>query len=129
MVQYGLTGHWVISSQITYATTDSTAMIDIPDKTYVSEVAVIITTAFAGTSPTVDVGDGANGADAWIDNVSVTDGTIGSYKGDHTNTAELGDHGKYYASADTIDIDIGGTNLTAGACYVMAYLIPLSDIV
>ena len=129
--QYPLTGRWVRSRKITYADKNSTKVIlEVPPKTFIPPfgVSVVVITAFSGGSPTIDVGDGDN-TDGWVDNADVTAGTAGTYSGTETNTGAYAAAGKYYANADTIDAILPNEAITAGAAYVMAYMIAVDDVI
>lgn len=129
--QYGLKGRWVRSRKFTFADKNSTkAVLDVPANTFIPPlgVVVILTTIFEGGTPTIDVGDGAN-PDGWIDNTDVTVGTAGAYAGTETNTAAYSGTGKLYTAADTIDVVLPDQAITAGAAYVMAYMIDVSDVI
>jgi len=117
--------YWVKSAQIdsTYANA-TTPVIDVPADTFVSKVVLVITTAFAGGSPSIDVGDSDN-TDGWIDTGDVTEGTVGAYVGDETTTAAYC-LGKYYDDADTIDVVVA-TGLTSGAGYVLAEFVRMDE--
>ena len=129
--QYGLKGRWVRSRQFTFADKNSTkAVLDVPENTFIPPlgVVVIITTAFAGGTPTIDVGDGAD-PDGWVDNTDVTGGTAGAYAGTETNTAAYSGSGKLYSAADTIDVVLPNEAITAGEGYVMAYMVDVADVI
>lgn len=118
---------WVVSDAITEADTATTKqVIDVPAKTFVSKVVLVVTEAFAGGTPSLDVGDGAD-ADGWIDTDDITEGTIGAYVGDETTTGAYY-LGKYYPAADTIDVVVSAS-LTDGTAYVLAQMIRLDEIV
>jgi hypothetical protein len=130
-VQYPLTGRWVRSRKFTFADKNSTkAVLDVPANTFIPSLGVVllITTLFAGGTPTIDVGDGTN-TDGWIDNTDVTVGTVGAYAGTETNTAAFSGTGKLYTAADTIDVILPNEAITAGAAYAMAYMIDVSDVI
>lgn len=117
--------HWVKSAAIdsTFAAA-TTPVIDVPAGTFVEKVILVITTAFGGGVPSIDVGDGDND-DGWIDTNDVTEGTKGAYVGDETTTAAYC-LGKYYESADTIDVKVAA-GLTSGAGYVLAHFLPMDE--
>src|SRR5512137_1898333 len=105
----------VVSDPITEANTGTTVQaIDVPAKTLVTEVVFLVTEAFTGGTPSIDVGDGDD-ADGCVDTLDVTEGTIGSYRGGATNSP-LSITGKYYPSADTIDVVLSAA-LTNGTGY------------
>lgn len=128
--QYGLTGRWVRSRQITYADTGATvAILDVPAGTLIPPYGVIcvVTTLCAGGTPLIDIGDGDD-EDGWIDQDDLTATSTGTYAGDETTTAHYAITGKYYSSADTIDAVVSAS-MTAGEAYVFAYLIDVSDVI
>ena len=91
-----------------------------------------MTTAFAGGTPSIDVGDGDD-ADGWIDTDDITEGTPGSYRGLQTEGANIHTEayavaGKYYTAADTIDATLSA-GLTAGEGYIVARMIRLDEVV
>lgn len=126
MAQKGRLDEWLLSDAITSADTGTTkAVLDIPAKTMVMEVLLIITTVFAGGTPSLDIGDGDN-PDGWIDSTDITETTLGSYKGTETNTSAYLDTGRYYLTADTIDAVVSAS-LTGGNAYVIAHVLKLAD--
>jgi len=129
--QYGLLGRWVRSRKFTFADKNSTKeVLDVPKNTFIPPlgVVVIITTAFSGGTPTIDVGDGDN-PDGWVDNTDVTVGTKGAYAGTETNTAAYSGTGRLYSAAETIDVVLPNEAITAGEAYVMAYMINVDDVI
>jgi len=126
--QYKEIGRWVRSKAITEADTNTTKpVIDVPAKTLVTNVILVVTEAFAGGTPSIDIGDGDD-PDGWIDTDDVTETTIGAYCGDETTTAAYANSRKYYPTADTIDAVIA-TGLTNGTAYVLAHMVDLKDLV
>ena len=109
-----------ITDSDTYTTV---AAIDVPAKTWVPKdgVAVYIVTEFAGGTPSWDVGDGTT-TNGWVATAEITETTVGCYAG----TANYAAVGKYYSSADTIDVVVA-TGATAGCGYVTAVLYDLED--
>lgn len=125
--QYGVVGRWVRSKKFTYADTGTTkAVLDIPAGTFIPPFGVIVyvKTAWAGGTPSIDVGD--SDADGWVDTTNVTETTIGCYAGTIA-AATLNTGGKIYTSADTIDVTLAASS-TAGEGYVFAYMLDVSDI-
>jgi len=120
----GLTDYWLMSDKFDYEDGSAHVIADIPAGTLVIDALCVITTPFAGTSPTVDIGDG-DGADDWVDNGDVTEGTAGSYRGTSGNGAAYSATGKYYTSAGQIKVTIGGTNLSAGEGYALLHCVKL----
>lgn len=128
--QYGQNGRWVRSRAITKDMTNTTSpILDVPAKTLIPPfgVVIVVTTLFAGGTPSIDVGDGDND-DGWIDTADITETTAATYAGTAANGAAYEVAGKYYADADTIDAKVA-TGLTSGAAYVWAYMIDVSDVI
>lgn len=126
-LNYGLKGRWVRSRAITYGDTGTTvAILDVPAGTLIppQSAMIQITTAFAGGTPSLDIGDGDD-TDGWIDSTAITEGTLGPYA---DVDADLAVTGKYYASADTIDAVVSAS-LTAGKAYVFVYMIDVTDVI
>ena len=124
--QYKIQGHWVRSRQITDADTGATvAILDVPAGTFIPPhgIAIVVETAFAGGTPSLDIGDGDD-TDGWIDTTGITEGTPATYADVDAAYAEAG---KYYADADTIDAVVSAS-LTAGAAYVFAFMVPVADV-
>ena len=89
------------------ASGDVLEAISLPAKSLVLHVGVDVTTAGTG-SLTLDVGDGAD-ADGYLDGVAAD--AVGSFASVHTlsSGATVGlSAGKYYTSADTIDVTLVG---------------------
>lgn len=125
-LQYAITGHWVRSRQISNADTGTTvAIIDVPAGTFIPPhgIAIVVETAFAGGTPSLDIGDGDD-PDGWIDTTAITEATPATYADVDAAYAAAG---KYYSAADTIDAVVSAS-LTAGEAYVFAYLIPVADV-
>lgn len=109
----------IVSRAITQADTNTTAeVLTIPAGSWVPPygVSLQIVEAFAGGTPSIDVGDGDND-DGWIDTTDVTEGTLGTYTGDGGH-AVYAVTGKYYATTDTIDAVVA-TGLTNGTAYLV----------
>ena len=125
--QFSLSGPNIITSKaITEADTNTTvAVINIPAKSFIPPygVTIYIPEVFAGGTPSMDVGDGDND-DGWIDTTEITETSIGTYSG---IAAAYAVAGKYYASADTIDVVVA-TGLTGGTAYVIAQIYDFSDL-
>ena len=108
---------WYLSDELDLTSTAGVyPVFDVPAGAYVLDVKVLVTSAITAGSMDIDVGDGDD-ADCFIDGWdgtagSVTANSIHSF-GISSSATEVGIFtGKYYASADTIDIDI---NTVAGA--------------
>jgi len=107
----------IVSRAITEADTNSTAeVVVIPAGSWIPPygVSLQIVEAFAGGTPSIDIGDGDDD-DGWIDTTEVTEGTLGTYTG---VAAAYSTVGKYYASTDTIDATVA-TGLTNGTAYLV----------
>ena len=126
--QYAVQSRVVRSKAITNADTNTTvSVIDVPAKTLVLAVWIVILTDFDGGTPSIDIGDDTN-PDGWIDTTDITEITAGTYKGTETNTGAYADTGKYYAAKDEIDAVVA-TGLTAGKAYVFAEMVSVEDII
>ena len=124
--QYGLRGKWVRSREVTYADTGTTvALLDVPAGTFIPPhgIAIVITTNWAGGTPSLDIGDGDD-TDGWIDTTAITEATAGTYADVDAAYAVTG---KYYSTADTIDAVVAASS-TAGAAYVYCYMLDVSDV-
>jgi hypothetical protein len=125
---YPLNSRIVRSAAIGFAATGTTIpVIDVPAGTLVLKCWLVITTLFAGGSPLLDVGDGAD-TDGWIDQVDITATGTGTYGASETNTAAYSDDGKYYSAADTIDVVLSAS-LTAGKAYLFAEMVDVVDVI
>lgn len=117
-----------VSRAITEADTGTTAaIVEIPAKSFVPPygISIRISEAFAGGSPSIDIGDG-DAATGWIASADITEGTTGIYTGQAGNSATA-KNGKYYASADTIDAVVSAS-LTNGTAYLLVTYYDLSDV-
>ena len=104
-----ITADRAAASLTALAATDSLAILNIPAKTFVMAVGIDVTTA-DGTAGTIDIGETGGDVDGWING---HDGNaVGSACSTNNTLVEgtpnvfepaLG-NGKYYASADTIDM-------------------------
>jgi hypothetical protein len=102
---------WYASSELDLTSTAAVyPVFDVPAGAYVLDVKVLVTSAITAGSMDIDVGDGDD-ADCFVNG---WDGTAGSITvasihsfGISSSATEVGIFtGKYYASADTIDVDI-----------------------
>ena len=126
-ITYGLKGRWVRSKVITNADTNTTAVImDIPAGTLIppQSAMIQILTAFAGGTPSLDIGDGDDD-DGWIDTTAITEGTPGPYA---DVDADLAVTGKYYSAAGQIKAKVSAS-LTAGKAYVFIYMLDVADVI
>lgn len=117
----------VVSRAITEADTNTTALvIDVPAKTFVPAygVSLLVTEAFAGGTPSFTIGDGDD-VDGWAVSTDLTEATIGAY---NSVAAAYSISGKYYATADTIDVVVSAS-LTDGTGYLIVQMLDLSDLV
>lgn len=115
----------IVSRAITEADTNTTVKaVELPAKSFVPPygVSVYIPELFAGGTPLLDVGD--SDPDGWIDQLEITATTAGTYSG---VAAAYAVTGKYYASADTIDVVVSAS-LTAGTAYIIVQYYDLSDL-
>ena len=116
----------LMSAAITSADANTTKpVLDIPAKTYVKKVWIVVDVLFAGGTPSIDIGDGTD-VDGWIDSTDITEATVGAYSGDGGD-AVWSFFGKYYQTADTIDAVIA-TGLTSGNAFVIAECFDLSGL-
>lgn len=63
--------------------------VEVPAKTFVASVKVLVTTLLSGGSPSIDVGDGSD-ADGWVDTLQITEGAVGLYDGKRATTEANG---------------------------------------
>lgn len=118
----------VVSRAITAADTNTTvAAVELPAKSFVPPygVSTIVVTALSGGSPALNVGDGTT-TDGWVDADDTTEGTPGTYTGSAANAA-YSDTGKYYATADTIDVGVSAS-LSAGLAFIVVRYYDFSDL-
>lgn len=117
-------GYWVLSDAITEADTNTVkTVIEIPAKTFVETVKLIVTEVFAGGTPSIDIGD-SDDADIWVDTTDVTETSVGTYCGDGSDAAFYLGH--YYATANKLKATISAS-LSDGTAYVLAKFIRLND--
>jgi len=95
-------------------------VLDVPAGTYVHKVQILVTAAITAGSMDIDVGDGDD-ADRFIDGWAAATGALalGSII-DCPGAAAGVTSGRYYASADTIDIDIN-TVASAGKVRLLVW--------
>ena len=105
------TAKWYASTELDLTSSAGVyPVFAVPAGSYVLDIRVLVTSAITAGSMDIDVGDGDD-PDRFIDG---WDGTAGSIDvntihsfGQATGATEAGiDSGAYYASADTIDVDI-----------------------
>lgn len=127
MSQQPITGpKLVISDAITEADTNTTKeVIEIPAGSFIPPygVSIYVAEAFAGGTPSLDVGDGAT-TDGWVDTTEITEATPGMYSG---VAAAYAIAGKYYSAKDTIDVVVSAS-LTDGTAYVIVRYYDFSDL-
>lgn len=118
----------LVSDAITQADTNTTVnALEIPAGSFIPPygVSIVIVEAFAGGTPSLDVGD-EDTADGWVDSTDITEGTPATYSGTETNTTPDALNGKYYAAAGKIQVVVS-TGLTNGTAYVLAGYYNLSN--
>jgi len=121
----GLHGKWVRSRAVTDSDTNSTvAIFDVPANTFIPAQTAhfVVITAFAGGTPSIDIGDGDD-PNGWVASNAITEGTPATYA---DVDAAYNVTGKYYASADTIDAVVSAS-LSAGCGYAMIYMLDMTD--
>lgn len=115
----------IVSSAITQADTNTTVnAVEIPAGAFVPPfgVSVYVAEAFAGGTPSLDVGD-SDAADNWVDTTEITEATPAMYSGAAGNSAA----GKYYASGDFIKVAVSAS-LTDGTAYVIVRFYDFADL-
>ena len=124
---------WYQSSELDLTSTAGVYQVfSVPAGAYVLGVKILVTSAITAGSADIDVGDGDN-ADGFIDGWACAAGgaALGSIVDGVASTATAGiSTGKYYAAADTIDVDIN-TVASAGKIkllVLMATHIPSSTV-
>jgi len=113
-----------------FAQNDVIKLIDVPANTWVLAVAVRVTTA-SDTADDVDIGDGDD-TDGWIDGLDMTStsnkgfaGVSGTDGGGAFSVATAG--GKWYTSADTIDLKFtGASGVDDGVFEITAIMMDIS---
>jgi len=104
-----ITAQRVTDGDTAFATSDTLQVLNIPAKTLVMAVGIDVTTA-DGTASTVDIGETGGDVDGWINGHDCN--AVGSACSTNNTLVEgtpnvfepaLG-NGKYYSSADTIDM-------------------------
>ena len=119
------TSYWVRSRDITHADNAVTVgAIEVPAYTFVNQVVALVETAFSATG-TVDCGDGDD-PDGWIDTLQMSGSVAGFKQGTGGDSAYWSADGKGYTTADTIDVYVADG--TSGSLFIMAELVPFSDI-
>lgn len=111
-------------SKVPASSGDVIQAVNIPADTLVTEVLVHQETP-EGATATIDVGDGSN-ADGWLDgidiNSSTTDVIYSSMKNAGTDEAYGKKGGKWYGSADTIDVTANANLSTAVIDIIVKYI-------
>lgn len=116
----------VVSGAITDGDTgDTVQCIEVPAGTFIPPygVSLYVAEAFAGGTPLLDVGDGAD-VDGWVDQTENTATSTGWYSGTASAYAVAG---KYYSAADTIDVVVSAS-LTDGTAYVVVQMIDMNEV-
>jgi hypothetical protein len=100
---------WYQSSELDLTSTAGVySVFNVPAGAYVLGVKILVTSAITAGSADIDVGDGDN-PDGFIDGWACAAGgaALGDIVDGVASTATAGiSSGKYYAAADTIDVDI-----------------------
>jgi len=101
------------------AATGTINAVAIPAGAYVYRVGVLAVTALAGGSPDIDVGDGTT-ADLYIDGLSALAANQLAMGGEAGSASADPHGGKYYETADTIDVKITATG-AAGSIKILVW--------
>ena len=108
----------VLSSAFTHAANGTTVLaVEVPANHWVPPygVSLYVAEVFAGGTPSFTIGDGDD-VDGWLTSANITEATVGTYS---SVAAAYAITGKFYATADTIDVVVDDTTLTAGTGYVL----------
>ena len=114
--------------QINYAQTSPVALMYAQEGDLILDALVEVTTAFAGTTPTLDVGD-EDTADGFLANTNIAQDTPGWYgedtaiRGAFLYDATKKSLRKLYTAKKAIRVAIGGTDLTDGIANIYITLI------
>lgn len=108
----------VVSRAITHSDANTTVGVNIPANVFIPPwgVRLYVVEAFAGGSPSLDVGDTTT-TNGWIATADVDETTPNWYCGTAANGATYAPTGRVYTSADTIDVTVA-TGATNGTAYV-----------
>jgi len=114
--------YWLVTDNVTYSDGASTVTVgELPAKTLVVCSSLVVSTLWAGTSPTLALGD-EDTDENFVPEADVTETTAGAYVG--TSGAF---EGMWYPAAKRITITIGGTSLTAGVAFGVLQCLDLSE--
>lgn len=116
-----------ISAAVTEADNATTVLaVEIPAGSWVPPygVSLYVAEAFVGGTPSMTIGDGTT-TDGWLTSANITEATIGTYS---SVAAAYAVTGKYYLTADTIDVVVADTTLTAGSAYVIVNYVDLGTL-
>ena len=121
--------NWYLSDEVDITATGGTGVtpcLSIPSNTYLMDIRILVTSTITAGSMDVDIGDGTN-ADIYIDGWDGSSGSVSLYAillhGQASSVTESGvKTGKYYADADTLDIDVN-TVATNGKIRLLVYLL------
>ena len=117
--------YWLVTDTVDYADEAGVVTVgEIPAQTLVMSSCIVVSTEWAGTSPTLDLGD-EDDADEFVDNTDVTATTVNAYWGSATDSYE----GAWYPLAKRIYLTIGGTVLTSGVAFGVLQCLDLSEYV
>jgi len=123
-------GYKVIKQAVNYDDSSTVTLLTIPAGSMIFAAQMNITTQFAGTTPTLVVGDAAD-PDGLIESqiITTTGWKVSSYSalGEYLyNTVDDRPQPKYYASATAIIATIGGEDLTQGVADIYIVYIDFS---
>lgn len=115
--------YWLVTDKVTYSDGASTVTVgELPAKTLVVCSALVVSTLWAGTSPTLALGD-EDTDENFVPEGDVTETTAGAYIG--TSGAF---EGAWYPAKKNVTITIGGTDLSAGVAFGVLQCLDLSEI-
>jgi hypothetical protein len=130
--EFAVTGHvpYVRKYVVDYDDLDATAYtynIQVPAGTLIRSVAAIVTAAFAGGTPTIDIGDGSD-VDGFIDstNSDLAETVLNDFAISTAIAANTFAEGKYYAAAGVVQIT-GSAALSAGQLTVLVEELRFED--
>ena len=117
--------YYLVTDTVTYADKAGVVTVgEIPAQTLVMSSCIVVSTLWAGISPTLDLGD-EDDADEFVANADVTETTANAYFGASTDSFE----GAWYPDAKRIYLTIAGTSLTAGVAFGVLQCLDLSEYV
>lgn len=115
--------YWLVTDKVSYSDGATTVTVgELPAKTLVISSALVVSTLWVGTSPTVALGD-EDTDENFVPEADVTETTAGAYFG--TSGAF---EGAWYPAKKNVTITITGTNLSAGVAFGVLQCLDLSEI-